>query len=124
MSKGTAKSFRLPPSQVEWLKNTSKAKGITQTDLLSECISNYSIPAVKSKSFPNDLTSNHEEQDDETIQMLASLGVGTLSGVAGYHIAGWLRQQFEMDEDKGIQTITGLVVGLTSIFIREKYRKS
>ena len=44
-------------------------------------------------------------------------GFGTLTGIAGYHISGFVREQLEMDEDKGTQMAIGLLVGLVSTFM-------
>ena len=51
------------------------------------------------------------------MEVLKALGVGTLTGIAGYHISGFVREQMEMDEDKGTQMAIGLLVGLMGTFL-------
>ena len=46
------------------------------------------------------------------MNILKSLGVGTACGIAGYHISGFVREQMELDEDKGMQMLIGTLFGL------------
>ena len=55
--------------------------------------------------------------DSETMELLKALGVGTLAGVAGYHISGYFREEMGKDEDKGTQMAIGLLVGLMGTFL-------
>ena len=59
-----------------------------------------------------------KEDDDQVLQQL---GISTLSGVAGYYISGYIREQMELDEDKGTQLLIGLVVGLGTQILQTFY---
>lgn len=61
----------------------------------------------------------------EVMHILQSLGVGTACGIAGYHLSGFVREQMELDEDKGAQMVIGLLFGLlgtigTTMYLNNK----
>ena len=68
-------------------------------------------------------TSISLSKSTEQNNLLLSLGVGTASGLTGYYIAGWIRKQFEMEEDKGSQILTGLIIGLSTLFLTAAYNQ-
>lgn len=121
--KGVTKSFRFEPTDAEWLKNTSQSQGLTQTDLLTKLIRESGNRIASSKAKTTVVQLESVEADDSVMQFLASAGIGTASGLLGYHIAGWIREQMKLNEDKGIQITTGLLVGLGSVMLREYTRK-
>jgi hypothetical protein len=122
-TKGVLKSFRFAQSESDWLVNTSKSKGITQTDLLRKLINDTDNRIAKSKVNKTVVQLQDAEADDEVLQFLATAGIGTASGLIGYHLAGWVREQMDLNEDKGIQIYSGLIVGLASVLLREYTRK-
>jgi hypothetical protein len=122
-NKGVLKSFRLSKAETEWLVSTSKSRGITQTDVLKNLIKGADSRLANRKAQATIVQLESVEADDEAIQFLTSAGIGTASGLLGYHIAGWVREQMKLDEDKGVQLTTGLFVGLASVIVREYTRK-
>lgn len=127
-----SKSFRLPISDVDWLTEVSAKNGITQTELVSKCISSAKFGDGMSIANEGikDITKNMNKggiasvnESDETLKMLGVVGITTASSIAGYHITGWIMKQFEMDENKGIQVVFGMVTGLGALLMTLKDKK-
>lgn len=115
------KSFRLSKSDVKWVDITAKNRGITQTQMIKECIQTYkqnegkSIAAnIKSSMKDGGIT----KPNDEVMETLSQLGIATASGFAGYYISGIIREEFEMEEDKGMQMLLGMITGLGVLFLQ------
>lgn len=106
-------SFRVTPSTADWVRQNAKELGCTQADLIDKAVSNIqntkgsvlATQGIQSMSGGGELSS-----DD--MKMIQQLGISTASGIAGYHIAKWVRKQMDLDEDKGTQIFIGLVAGL------------
>lgn len=106
-------SYRLDTSSVEWIRTKADLSKITQAELIRNLIQqSESITLAKDGIDTSISLSKSTEQNN----LLLSLGVGTASGLTGYYIAGWIRKQFNMDEDKGTQILAGLILGLGSMF--------
>ena len=117
MGNTISKSFRLSESDVSWLQQASKSMGITQTDIISNCI--LSAKSSQGKELAVQSMSNGGiTEDEEAIKVLSELGIATAYGFAGFEISGWIRKQLEMDEDKGTQILFGMVVGLGTLILR------
>ncbi len=121
-----SKSFRLPKADVNWVDTTAKLRGITQTQMIKECIQTYKMN--EGKSFVDNIQKTMKDggvtsSDDEVMQTLAHLGIATASGFAGYYISGIIREQFEMDEDKGMQLLLGMISGLGVLFLQALHSK-
>lgn len=120
------KSFRLPKTDVNWVDATAKLRGITHTQMIKECIQTYKMR--EGKSFVDNIQNTMKDggiatTDDETMKMLSQLGIATTSGFAGYYISGIIREQFEMDEDKGMQLLVGMISGLGVLFLQALHSK-
>lgn len=116
-----SKSFRLPQADVNWVDITSKMRGVTQTQMIKECIQAYKMN--EGKSFVDNIQKTMKEggvatPDNETMETLSHLGIATASGFAGYYISGIIREHFEMDEDKGMQLLMGMISGLGILFLQ------
>ena len=106
-------SFRVTPSTAEWVRQNAKELGCTQADLIDKAVSNIqntdasviATQGVQSMASGGELSS-------ADMKMIQQLGISTASGIAGFHISGWVRKQMELDEDKGTQMFIGLVAGL------------
>lgn len=127
-----SKSFRLPISDCDWLTEVAIKNGITQTELVSKCISSakFSDGMSIANEGIDDITKNMDKggitsvnQNDETLKMLGVVGISTASGIAGYHITGWIMKQFEIDENKGIQVVFGMVAGLGALLMTLRDKK-
>jgi hypothetical protein len=121
-----SKSFRLPKADVNWVDTTAKLRGITQTQMIKECIQTYKMN--EGKSFVDNIQVTMKDggitnTDDEVMQTLSHLGIATASGFAGYYISGIIREQFEMDEDKGMQLLLGMISGLGVLFLQALHSK-
>lgn len=116
MEKTVSKSFRLPQIDAVWLQDLAKNTGNTQTTILSDVIMNARLNEGKSISVQA-MSGGGITEKSEAINVLGQLGVATASGFAGYHIAGFIRKEFDMDEDKGIQLLVGMITGLAPIII-------
>lgn len=121
MSKSTALSstaFRLPPNVKSFLTTEAKKLGTTQTDIMVRSIeaqmnSSTSVADLTKYVSGGSIKAHKIETPNlEVMNLLKSLGVGTASGIAGYHLCGIIRKQMELDEDKGMQM---LVAGLFAL---------
>ncbi len=107
-------SFRLDTPSVEWIRTQALKRNISQADLVRSLIQ-QSEAIVLAKEGIDTSVSFAENQSAEQNNLLISLGAGTASGITGYYLAGWIRKQFKMDEDKGTQILVGLMLGLGSM---------
>jgi hypothetical protein len=117
MEKTVSKSFRLPQADVSWIQLMAKNSGITQTEIVSKCIENAKLTEGKAMSATATGKVGSITEDNEALKVLGQLGIATASGIAGYHIAGYIRKQFDMDEDKGTQLLVGMISGLVPFLI-------
>ena len=111
-----SKSFRLPKIDAVWLQDLAKNTGNTQTTILSDVIMNARLNEGKVISVKA-MSGGGITENSEAIDVLGQLGIATASGFAGYHIAGFIRKEFDMDEDKGVQLLVGMITGLAPIII-------
>jgi len=134
MSKSTAlpsTAFRLPLDVKAFINSKAKSLGTTQTDILVRSLQ----AQMNSSTDVADLTKyvsggsikGHKitTPNLEVMHLLKSLGVGTACGIAGYHISGFVREQMELDENKGTQMAIGLLFGLlgtigTTMYLNNK----
>jgi hypothetical protein len=112
-----SKSFRLPQVDAVWLQNLAKSSGNTQTDILSKVLTNARLNEGKEIAVQS-MSNGGITEDDEAIKMLTQFGIATASGFAGYHIAGFIRKQLELDEDKGTQILIGMLTGLGTLLVQ------
>lgn len=117
MEKPISKSFRLPAVDARWLQMMSEQNGITQTEVISKCIATNRLNEGKSIAVKA-MSGGSVEDDNEALEVLTQLGISTASGIAGYHISGWIRKQLEMDEDKGTQVLFGMIAGLGTLILQ------
>jgi len=115
-------SFRLDTPSVEWIRTQALKRKISQADLVRSLIQ-QSESIVLAKEGIDTSVSFAENQSAEKNNLLISLGAGTASGIAGYYLAGWIRKQFKMDEDKGTQILVGLILGLGSMVFTAAYNQ-
>jgi hypothetical protein len=116
-SKTVSKSFRLPAVDAVWLQNLAKQSGSTQTEVLSKCIATARMNEGKEIAIQS-MGNGGITEDNEAVEFLGQLGIATVSGFAGYHIAGFIRKQLDMDEDKGTQILIGMLSGLAPLIIQ------
>ena len=125
MSKKVHLSARLNPQTASWIRTTAKKLNCTQAEILEKAVSD--IQQINAKQLATQVTTKATKmakggvvpEDDD--QVLQQLGISTLSGVAGYYISGYIREQMELDEDKGTQLLIGLVVGLGTQILQTFY---
>jgi hypothetical protein len=134
MSKSTAlpsTAFRLPLDVKSYFTEQAKALGTTQTDILIRCAKAQMNSSTDVADLPKYISGGSIKGHKittpnlEVMQILKSLGVGTACGIAGYHISGFVREQMELDEDKGTQMAIGLLFGLlgtigTTMYLNNK----
>ena len=125
MSKKVHLSARLNPQTATWIRTTAKKLNCTQAEILEKAVSD--IQQINAKQLATQVTTKATkmakggvvpEEDDKVLQQL---GISTLSGVAGYYISGYIREQMKLDEDKGTQLLIGLVVGLGTQILQTFY---
>ena len=114
-------SVRLAPDLKSYVSQQAKKLGVTQASIVASALEQSRGSITKEIALEH--VSNAKKMakggtiDSETMEVLKALGVGTLTGIAGYHISGFVREQMEMDEDKGTQMAIGLLVGLMGTFL-------
>jgi len=118
--KSISKSFRLSPDIAKLIETTAKADGITQTDVISKLVLGNVADSGKRLATITQMANGGNTQLDEKSEVyetLKSLGIATASGFAGYYISGYIRKEFEMNEDKGTQVLCGMMVGLGALLL-------
>ena len=119
---------RVSPEIGKFVKKMAKSKGVTHAQVIETAIKDNqntiaeqlaSLEITKAKK----MAKGGRVQLDDNMKGLLGLGVGTLSGMVGFHLAGYIRKQMDMDEDKGIQIFFGLITGMMGVVATEKYFK-
>ena len=111
-------SVRLAPDLKSYVSQQAKKLGVTQASIVASALKQSRGNITKEMAL--EYVSNGKKMakggtiDSDTMEVLKAFGVGTLSGIAGYHISGFVREQMGKDEDKGTQMAIGLLVGLMS----------
>ena len=119
---------RVEPEIGKFVKKMAKSKGVTHAQVIetaikgnqntiAEQLANLEITKAKK------MAKGGRVQLNDDMKGLVALGGGTLGGMIGYHLAGYIRKEMEMDEDKGMQVFFGLIGGLVGIIATEKYLK-
>ena len=109
-------SVRLAPDLKSYVSQHAKKLGVTQASIVASALKESRGSITKEMALEH--VSNAKKMakggtiDSETMEVLKALGVGTLSGIAGFHIAGYVNEQMGKDEDKGTQMAIGILVGL------------
>ena len=122
MSKKVHLSARLNPQTASWIRTTAKKLNCTQAEILEKAVSD--IQQINAKQLATQVTTKATKMakggvvPEDDGKVLQQVGISTLSGVAGYYISGWIREQMQLDEDKGTQILIGLVVGLGTQFFQ------
>lgn len=118
MSKTKHISFRMPPEYVSYIQKTAKKHGVTQAKAVQDIIdASKGNEAQVIKADAIRYAEGGSVSDDD-MQTLKQLGVSTATGIAGYHISGYIRNQMNLDKDKGEQMMWGLLVGLGTQIIQ------
>ena len=114
-------SVRLAPDLDKYVRTQAEKLGVSQTSIVASALeqSRGSITkemALEHVSRGKKMAKGGTISTDD-MEVLKALGVGTLSGIAGYHIAGYVREQMDKDEDKGTQLLIGLITGLMGTYL-------
>ena len=121
MAKKPHLSVRLAPDLDNYVRTQAKKLGVTHGSIVSSALDQTRGNITKEMALEHVSRGKKRAKggtiDSETMEVLKALGVGTLTGIAGYHISGFVREQMEMDEDKGTQMAIGLLVGLMGTFL-------
>ena len=112
-----SKSFRLPELDVKWLENMAKSRGVNQTEIISNALAYARLNEGKNLALEV-MEQGGIAEDDEAIKTLTQFGIATASGFAGYHFAGFVRKELDMDEDKGTQILFGMILGLGTLLLQ------
>jgi hypothetical protein len=116
-------TFRLDPNTISWIKETAKKHKVSQAEVLGKCVEearSHEGRIIASQVMDK---GGSVTPDDEVVQMLTALGVATASGFAGYYISGFIREQLQMDEDKGTQMLIGVLAGLGTLMIQAYHQQ-
>lgn len=125
MSKMKHISFRMNPSEVKWIQSNAKKLNTTQGEILSKCIKQ--VQGEEGKILAGQVIQKTTKFDkggsvaNAETDMLTKLGISSVSGFLGYHLSGYIREQMDLDKDKGTQILIGLAVGLGTQILQEIY---
>tara|TARA_B100000123_G_scaffold209469_1_gene158515 strand:+ start:108 stop:485 length:378 start_codon:yes stop_codon:yes gene_type:complete len=114
-------SVRLAPDLKSYVSQQAKKLGVTQASIVASALKQSRGNITKEMALEH--VSNTKKMakggtiSTDDMEVLKALGVGTLSGIAGYHIAGYVREQMDKDEDKGTQLLIGLITGLMGTYL-------
>ena len=114
-------SVRLAPDLKSYVSQQAKKLGVTQASIVASALKQSRGNITKEMALEH--VSNAKKMakggtiSTDDMEVLKALGVGTLSGIAGYHIAGYVREQMDKDEDKGTQLLIGLITGLMGTYL-------
>lgn len=117
-----SKSFRLPELDVLWLENMAKSRGVNQTEIISNALAYARLNEGKNLALEV-MEQGGIAEDNEAIKTLTQFGIATASGFAGYHFAGFVRKELDMDEDKGTQILFGMILGLGTLLLQVYNKK-
>jgi len=114
-------SARLPePLFKEFVSHANKSK-LSQSDYLRKILSKEFTHQTELQFEKGGvLTSNDKFVTDDIRKLMVSLGAGTAAGFLGYKLAGIIREQMDMDESKGLQTLIGLGIGMATLLLVDK----
>ena len=114
-------SVRLAPDLKSYVSQQAKKLGVTQASIVASALEQSRGSITKEMALEHVSRGKKMAKggtiDSETMEVLKAFGVGTLAGIAGYHIAGYVNEQMGKDEDKGTQMAIGLLVGLMGTFV-------
>lgn len=119
MSKNKAMSVRLPDYTHNWISEQAKLRGISKSDVIKSALQSDITAGSPTLPFEGGgtLPIRKNTVDDDVFELLASAGIATGAGIAGYHIAGYIREKLDKNEDKGMQMVTGLIIGLGTLLV-------
>lgn len=109
-------SFRVAPDYANWIKKMAERYDTTQAEILKKCVDE--VKGKEGSVLKDNVIQKATKFNkggsvtNDDMQILKQLGISTASGIAGYYISGWIREQMKLDEDKGTQVLLGLMVGL------------
>ena len=118
MAKKPHLSVRLAPDLDKYVRTQATKLGVTHGSIVSSALDQTRGNITREMAL--EYVSNAKKMakggtiDSETMEVLKALGVGTLAGIVGYHISGYINEEMGKDEDKGTQMAIGLLVGLMS----------
>ena len=114
-------SVRLAPDLDKYVRTHAEKLGVSQTSIVASALEQSRGSITKEMALEHVSRGKKMAKggtiDSETMEVLKALGVGTLAGIVGYHISGYINEEMGKDEDKGTQMAIGLLVGLMGTFL-------
>ena len=114
-------SVRLAPDLKSYVSQQANKLGVTQGSIVASALEQSRGSITKEIALAH--VSNAKKMakggtiDSETMEVLKALGVGTIAGITGYYISGYVTEKMGKDEDKGTQMAIGLLVGLAGTLL-------
>lgn len=124
--KTVQKSFRFPPHQAQWLTEVADIQKVSQTKVIQNALQQQidGIQSSKIADVHSMATGGQMSiEDDEMMNTLLALGVGSLSGIAGYNISKYIRKQMDLDQNKGFDMVMGCITGILGMVLTMKDKK-
>lgn len=125
MSKTIGTTVRMQPQLKDALIKLAKERNQSQGSVIESLLAKeISMDYVPRKAIKTAQTLEKGgvvgEITESEIQMLKEFGVMTGAGIAGYYLSGYIRNQMELDEDKGTQMLFGFLAGLLGLLSVQK----
>lgn len=99
-------SYNISQAEYSYIENTAKACNISRTDYIKTLLA-------------NDMQGNYDGKKltSEDVDVLRSIGIGSIAGFTGYQIAKYIRTKYTDNENQGIEILLGLVAGLGGMIL-------
>ena len=99
-------SYNLSPSEFAHVENTAMRNNISRTDYIKTLLA-------------NDMQGKYDGQKltPEDVDVLRSIGIGSIFGFTGYQIAKYIRTKYTENDNQGIEILLGLVAGLGGMLL-------
>ena len=114
-------SVRLAPDLDKYVRTQAEKLGVSQTSIVASALEQSRGSITKEMALEHVSRGKKMAKggtiDSETMEVLKALGVGTLAGITGYYISGYVTEKMGKDEDKGTQMAIGLLVGLAGTLL-------
>ena len=114
-------SVRLAPDLDKYVRTQAEKLGVSQTSIVASALEQSRGSITKEMALEHVSRGKKMAKggtiDSETMEVLKALGVGTIAGITGYYISGYVTEKMGKDEDKGTQMAIGLLVGLAGTLL-------
>jgi hypothetical protein len=99
-------SYNLSASEFAYIEKAALQNNMSRTDYIKTLLANDMQGKYDGKKLSS-----------EDVDVLRSIGIGSISGFAGYQIAKFIRTKYTENDNQGIEILLGLVAGLGGMLL-------